>query len=124
MVILQRFLYKSCDCVDYMVIVNCSDTGRSNTVYSIQFIGSMADDLLTSWLLAERNSGNEIDLGVATFILCDQTCSGVETEIMPGNNKGSLQHIHIFMIVIIIIIIMIIVAIACIIYCCYKQNIR
>ncbi|XP_065912987.1 titin-like isoform X2 [Dysidea avara] len=119
MVILQRFLYETCNCTDFEVLVNCNDTGGSNTVYSVQFVGPMAGDLLKLWLTMERNSDDEIELGVATFTLCNQTC--VNNKVMPGSSDSSLQLIPTGIILIILcIMIAITLLMVCAFFCYYK----
>ncbi|XP_065913012.1 uncharacterized protein [Dysidea avara] len=120
MVILQRFLYETCNCTDFEVLVNCNDTRGSNTVYSVRFVGPMADDLLKLWLMVERNSDDEIELGVATFTLCNQTCSGV----VKGSSESALKLIPtgIMLVIIGIIIIITIILIVCGFICYYKYS--
>ena len=118
MVILQRFLYETCNCTDFEVLVNCNDTGGSNTVYSVQFVGPMAGDLLKLWLTMERNSDDEIEFGVATFTLCNQTCVN---KVMPGSSDSSLQLIPTGIIIIILcIVIAITLLMVCAFFCYYK----
>ena len=116
--ILQRFLYETCNCADFEVLVNCNDTGGSYTVYSVQLNGPMADDLLNLWLMIKRKNDNKIELlGVTAFTLCNQTCSGAVTEVMSENSGSALQLI---IILITIAIIILIVLIVCAIFCYYK----
>ena len=109
---------KPCNCTDLEVLVKCNDTRGSNTVYSVRFVGPMADDLLKLWLMVERNSDDEIELGVATFTLCNQTCSGV----VKGSSESALKLIPtgIMLVIIGIIIITMIILIVCGFICYYK----
>ena len=123
MVVLQRFLYEMYDCTNIVVFVNCNDTGGAGTVYSVQFVRPMADDLLNTWLMVGMNSDNKIELGVSTFTLCNQTCDGgvvTDSNVMPGNAESSLHPSIIVEIIIITIIAAAVIVIISALLCYYK----
>ena len=76
-------------CTSFTVTVNYNDTELSSAVYSVQLIGPLANDMLQLWLMQKENDKKEIKLGVATFTLCNQTCTAV-TETMSENSKGAV----------------------------------
>lgn len=115
LVILQSYLYQMCGCNHFKVRVNCSDTGESRTVYSIQLTGPMANKMLQLWLMQKENQESEIELGAATFTICNQTCTKV-TKTMSNDNKN---FVLISIIVIASVICILILAVTFSLVCCF-----
>ncbi|XP_065913104.1 netrin receptor DCC-like isoform X3 [Dysidea avara] len=107
-VTLQSYLHHKCGCTNFKVTVNCNDTAGSiaSAVYGVQLVGPLANDLLQLWLMQKANDKNEIELDVATFTLCNQTCTAV-TETMSENKHTVPTEVFIAAAICIIIILMI-----------------
>ena len=102
----------------FKVRVNCSDKGGSSTVYSIQLVGPMADEVLQSWLMQKENDKNKIELLTATFTLCNQTCTRV-TETLSDKNKN-LVLISTIAAIAAVLCIVIVAIILNLLYCCCR----
>ena len=115
--ILQSYLHHKCGCTNFKVTVNCNDTAGSiaSVVYGVQLVGPLANDMLQLWLMQKKNDKNEIELGVATFILCNQTCTTV-TKTTSENNRSTVPA-EIFIAAAICIIIILMILILWILYC-------
>ena len=105
---LQSYLHHKCGCTNFKVTVNCNDTAGSiaSVVYSVQLDDPLANDMLQLWLVQKVNDKNEIELDVATFTLCNQTCTAV-TETMSENKHTVPTEVFIAAAISIIIILMI-----------------
>ena len=72
---LQSYIQKICNCTNFEVnanLLSCIDSNRA--LYTIQLTGPTIDDILQLWSDYEIYNSQGIDLGVATILLCTNTC--------------------------------------------------
>ena len=83
---LQNYIQKICNCTNFEInanLLSCIDSNRA--LYTIKLIGPTVDDILQLWSDYEIYNFQGIDLGVATILLCNNTCFIHDQESSKSN---------------------------------------